>query len=381
MTATSATLTAAIVGATVVGIGVVPRLSPARGRGAGVVRHPGTWLVAAVVAMAVNQVFVTAYIHQAWGGDTSRITRYLPPGWFDLADLGRLADVLPAWPWTVLHVQAALELPFVLMAYLLVARWFGPEVFGRVVAVRWWISGSWTLTFCLIEWDLHNPYTMGDIVIRVVVGVVVPLLVPLLRPGTSHATGLVEIGASAAALGCLVLAVYDVLTLYNLGQAGRWVVPTTGALAVLAAVRWWAARRPATPGPLTASALAALGWFVALFAVPALPLRYGLTFGAGITAVVCGSVLVVVSVWLGWDRRRRRALLVVLAVGVLGSAVGALATAGISEVRLLAAATGFVAAAAVTCAVGDRRGNVPRDAEPPAARTQRADRSGGDEQG
>lgn len=355
MTSTGTILTAAIVGATVVGIGVVPRLSPSRALGVGMTRHPGTWLVAAVVAMAVNQVLVTAYIHQAWGGDTSRITRYLPPGWFDLADLGRLEGLLPAWPWTVLHVQAALELPFVLLAYLLVARWFGPEVFGRVVALRWWISASWTLTFCLIEWDLHNPYTVGDIVIRVVAGFVVPLLVTGLRPGTAHPTGLVEVGASAAALSCLVLAVYDVLTLYNLGHAGRWAVPATGALVVLAAVRWWAARRSATPGPLTASALAALGWFVALFAVPGLPLRYGLTFGAGITAVVCGSALVLVSVWLGWDRRRRRALLAVVAAGVVGAAVGALVTADISEVRLLTAAVGFVAAAAVACAVGDRR--------------------------
>ena len=355
MTPGQTILTVTIVGATVVGIGVIPRLSPAQVRGAGVPRHPGTWLAVVVAAMTVNQVLVTAYVHQAWGGDTSRITRYLPPGWFELADLGRLEDVLPAWPWTVLHVQAALELPFVLLAYLLLARWFGPEVFGRVVAARWWISASWTLTFCLIEWDLHNPYTVGDIVIRVVAGLLVPLLVPMLRPGGSHPTGLVEIAASAAALGCLVLGVYDVLTLYNLGHAGRWAVPAIAALALLAAVRWWAARRSSAPGPLTASALTALGWFVALFAAPALPLRYGLTFGAGITAAACGSVLVVVSLWLGWDRRRRRALLAVLAAGVAGGALGALVAADISEVRLLAAATGFVATAAAACAIGDRR--------------------------
>ncbi|GAA1889044.1 hypothetical protein GCM10009773_16510 [Williamsia serinedens] len=335
-------------------------------------RHPGTWLAVVVAAMAANQVLVTAYIHQAWGGDTSRITRYLPPGWFDLADLGRLADVLPAWPWTVLHVQAALELPVVVLAYLLVARWLGADTAGRVVAARWWISASWTVVFCLVEWDLHNPYTVGDIVIRLVAGVVVPLLVPLLGTGRSEPAGLLGVGVSAAALGCVVLAVYDVLTLYNLGHAGRWVVPVVVSLAVLAAARWWAARHTAPSGPLVTSAVGALGWFVAVFAVPALPLRYGLTFGTQIVSLVAGSVIVVASILRGWDPRRRRALVVVLTAGVLGAATGALVTAEITEVRLLAAAAGFVVAAAIVCALGDRR---LRGAGTPTAASQRADRS------
>lgn len=48
---------------------------------------------------------------------------------------------------------------------------------------------------------------MGDIVIRLVAGVVVPLLVPLLGTGRSEPAGLLGVGVSAAALGCLVLAV------------------------------------------------------------------------------------------------------------------------------------------------------------------------------
>jgi hypothetical protein len=352
---TATVLTTTIVVASAVGAGVVPRFVPTRLRGRGVLRHPGTWLAGVVAAMAVNQLLVTAYIHQAWGGDTSRITRHLPPGWFDLADLGRLEDLLPAWPWTVLHVQAALELPLVVAAYLLVARWFGADVLGRVVAARWWLSASWTATFCLIEWDLRNPYTVADIVIRAVVGVVVPLLVPLVAPAPSRPVGLVETGVSAAALGCLVLAVYDVLTLYNLGHADRWAVPVVVSLVVLAAARWWSARRTALSGPLITSAVGALGWFVALFAVPALPLRYGLTFGTQIAAVAAGSVIVVVSIVRGWDPRLRRALVVVLAAGVLGAVIGALVTAEITEVRLLAAAAGFVLATAIACALGDRR--------------------------
>lgn len=162
------------------------------------------------------------------------------------------------------------------------------------------------------------------------------------------------------------------LTLYNLGHAGRWVVPVVVSLAVLAAARWWAARHTAPSGPLITSAVGALGWFVAVFAVPALPLRYGLTFGTQIVSLVAGSVIVVASILRGWDPRRRRALVVVLTAGVLGAATGALVTAEITEVRLLAAAAGFVVAAAIVCALGDRR---LRGAGTPTAASQRADRS------
>jgi hypothetical protein len=76
----------------------------------------------------------TIYVEREWNGDVSRIARYLPDGWFALADLGALADRFPAprlLGWTVLRAQAGLELPFVLLAYLTVCRWFGAETFRR----------------------------------------------------------------------------------------------------------------------------------------------------------------------------------------------------------------------------------------------------------
>ncbi|MGZ8176519.1 hypothetical protein ACXVUM_01200 [Williamsia sp. SKLECPSW1] len=378
MTATASILATTVVLGTVVGVGVVPRLRPAPRLG-GRLRHPGLWLGLVVAAMVVNQVLVTAYVHQEWRDDTSRITRYLPSGWFDMADLGRVSDVLPAWPWTVLHVQAALELPFVVLALLVVARWFGPAEFARLTAARWWISASFTATFCLIEWDLRNPYTMGDIVIRVIAGVVLPLLLPLLGAGDGRPRGLLVLAVSVGALGCLVLAGYDVLTLYNLGHVRRWLVPVIAAAAVLGVARRWAARSPARPGPVTACAIASLGWFVVVFAVPSLPVRYGFTFGTAWLSAAAGTVSVLVAVGLGWDRRRWRALCGAAALGGLGAIVGVVATSTLVEARLLAAAVGFVVGAAVACALADRRrpGEPRTDADSPAANTQRANRSRG----
>ncbi|GAA2066985.1 hypothetical protein GCM10009722_31820 [Williamsia deligens] len=348
-------LAATVVAAVAVGVAVVPRRSTTP-RAGGLIRHPGLWSTAVVVVMAVNQVFVTAYVHQAWGDDTTRITQYLPPGWFDMADLGPLSDALPAWPWTVLHVQAALELPFVMLAYLLVARWFGPAVFARVMAARWWIAASWTVTFCLIEEELSNPYTTVDIVIRLVAGLATPLAVSRLVAGEKErSTGLVTIAVSAGALGVLVLAVYDVLTLYDLGHAPQWVVPVAVAGVVLAAARWHAGRVDGEMGPVTGSAARSLGWFVVLFAVPALPVRYGLNFGLAGLSIVAGVTTIVAAVWRGWDRRRGRALGVVLMTGVAGAAVGAVATSTLAEARLLGAAAGFVVVSAATCAACDRR--------------------------
>jgi hypothetical protein len=189
-------LAAVIVAATVAGVWWVPRGGAARRPVGGWLRHPGTWLAAVIAAFFVNQVLFTAYVAQVWHGDTAFVARYLPPGWFDLAGLGGLEYRLPAWPWTVLHVQSAIELPFGVLAYLLVCRWFGAETFRRAIHARWALSASWTVTFSLIEWDLYSPYTIGDLLIRVLSGVVTPLLLPLLAEGAEGPPRLLPFVAS-----------------------------------------------------------------------------------------------------------------------------------------------------------------------------------------
>jgi hypothetical protein len=348
------TLAATIAVATVAGVWWVPRIRARNARDGGWLRHPGTWLVIVVSLMLVNQLFVTAFVDQVWHGDASPIARYLPAGWFDLAGLGGLPEWLPAWPWTVMHVQAALELPFVMLAYLLVCRWFSADIFRRAIGARWLVSASYTLTFCLIEWDLRNPYTIADIVIRLVSGVLTPLLLPLLASGRSEAPRLTPFVASAAALGCLILAIYDTVTLYNLAHIPSWLPLVAVAAVVLAAARWWA-RRPAVHGPALESASRSLGWFLLLFFVPALPLRYGFNFGTVWMSVIAGFLLVAAAVRLGWHRRHGAALAVAAGSGAVGAVAGFLVAFGYPEARLLAAGAGFVVLGAAACALLDRR--------------------------
>lgn len=375
-------LAALIVATTIVGMVVVPRLRPATvdGRG-GALRHPGTWLAVVVALFGVDQVLVIAFVTQRWGGDPSRVTRYLPPGWFDLADLGALAEHLPAWPWTVLHVQAVLELPFVVLAYLLVCRWWSAETAARVITARWFLVASWTAVFCLVELDLRNPWTTVDVVLRIAAGAGTVLALPLLGTGDRTAPGLLSATLSAAALGCLVLAVYDVATLYNSAHLVGWLPVAGCAGAALAVARWSASRRSAAlwsaarasasrspdggggAGPMTASATASLGWFLVCFAVPALPLRYGIGFGEAPVSAVAGVAIVVAALRLGWDRSVLRGLAVAVLVGGVVAAVGSgvalsvsrTAAIGYPEVRLLAAAVGFVLGAAAVTVLLDRR--------------------------
>ncbi|MEV6608459.1 hypothetical protein [Kutzneria sp. NPDC051319] len=353
-------LVAVIVAATAAGVWWVPRGGAAERPGGGWLRHPGTWLVAVIALFFVNQVLFTAYVQQALHGDTSSIARYMPPGWFDLADLGRLSQALPAWPWTVLHAQSSIELPLGMLSYLLVCRWFSAEVFRRAMHARWLWSASWTVTFCLIEWDLYSPYTVVDLVIRVISGIVTPLLLPLLSEGRDTPPRLLPLVASLAALGCVVLAVYDTVTLYNLGHTVSWLPIVAGALVVLAAARFWA-QKPVRHGPTMSSVTNALGWFLVLFLVPALPLRYGFNFGTTAVSVLAGAVIVAAAVWRGWDHRRFGQLGIAAVAGVVGAVVGYVIAHGYPEARLLAAAVGFLLAGAGVCAgldrIGDRTGN------------------------
>lgn len=356
-------LAAVTVAATVAGVWWVSRGGVRERPAGGWLRHPGTWLTVVIGLMFVNQLLFTAYVVQVWHGDVSRISRYLPAGWFDLADLGALTRWLPAWPWTVLHVQSALELPFAMLAYLLVCRWFRADVFRRAMSARWAVSASYTLTFCLIEWDLRNPYTVGDIVIRVLCGILTPLLLPLLSEGTAGPPRLAAFAVSAGALGCVVLAVYDTLTLYNLGHTPAWLPLVVVALIALAVARWWA-YRPASHGPVMASAARSLGWFLVLFFVPALPLRYGFTFGTAIVSLLAGLVIVGAALWHGWDRRMIAALAIVAGTGALGGLGCYLLASGYPEARLLTAAAGFVLIGTLACAVLDRRRPALRDPRP-----------------
>lgn len=216
-------LGAVIVGAVAFAVSFPRRLSavPARGRG-----NPANWLLVVVALIYLNQVLFTVYVDRVHHGDAGFISRYVPPGWFAMADLGPVSGWFPdpgLLSVCLFRVSSFLELPFGVFAYLTVCRWLDTNVYRRALRLVWPASIAYTITFCLIEGELRNPWTTGqDLAIRIVSGIVVPLLVSRFAGETGRQSrslpDLLLFLVSVGALGYLVLAVYDTALLYNLGH-------------------------------------------------------------------------------------------------------------------------------------------------------------------
>ena len=310
-TDTAVLLEAAVVASAAVSLAVAPRIV-ARGPGqAGRTARtvgPLAALVAVTALIFLNQVLFTVYVLRVHGGDPSFVARYLPDGWFALADgnptLRRLAAVFPAPELlapSVLRVQAFLELPFVLLAFATVLRWLDPGLYRRVARspLMWCAAVSYTVVFCVVEWDLRNPYTTDDLVLRALSALVTPALIAATagraeeRAVRLSAPGLLLFIASLGALGYLVLVVYDTALLYNLGRLPDRLPGAALAVGVLVAARQAAARlpEPAATGTAVAAVGHGLRWWLALFFVPALAVRYGVTFGAPLLAAGAGVLV------------------------------------------------------------------------------------------
>ncbi|MFF4826469.1 hypothetical protein ACFY20_26250 [Streptomyces sp. NPDC001312] len=206
---------------------------------------------------------------------------------------------------SVLRVQAFLELPFVLMAFATVVRWLDVGLYRRLArsALLPLASVSYTTVFCLVEWDLRNPYTIDDVVIRAVSAVVTPLLIARVAARDestfrvpSSVPGLLVFTGSLGSLGALVLVVYDTALLYNLGRLDDRLPlaqAAGGALLGLRAV----ASRPAAAGsaPTLSFVVHVLRHWLLLFFVPALAIRYGLLFGTPALALAAGALTAAVA--------------------------------------------------------------------------------------
>jgi hypothetical protein len=349
------------------------RASPARL--ARCLGHPGAWLAVTAGLIYLNQVLFTAYVLRVHHGDPSFIARYLPAGWFSLARwpaLEALARQVPdpaLLAPSVLRVQAFLELPFVLLAYLTVCRWFSADAYRRARRLAWPASAVWTVTFCLVEWHLRNPYTTDDLVIRAAAGLVVPLLVSALSdPGPGrprNLPGLVVFAVSTAAVGWLVLVVYSTALLYNLGRLGPDLPGAGLALAVLAAARAAARHVPSRPPGRGIDLIGrSFGWFLVLFFAPALPVRYGLNFGARDISAAASLVVIAAAAACGAREALARApgglavwsgqMALTVLVGLCGASATLLLPAHYSETRLLWAAAAFFLCAITACALLDR---------------------------
>ncbi|MGW0880540.1 hypothetical protein [Streptomyces sp. NPDC002671] len=247
-----------------------PRASSTTGRSV----SPLVALAVTTALIYVNQVLFTVYVLRVHGGDASFIARYLPTGWFDLAthnpvlrSLGRVFPAPGLLAPSVLRVQAFLELPFVLTAFATVARWFDADLYRRIAcsALLPLASVSYTVVFCLVEWDLRNPYTNDDLVIRALSGVITPLLLARWAAwdeGAPRAAvsvrGLLVFIGSLGALGVLVLVVYDTALLYNLGRLDDRLPITLVAGAALIGLRR-ASPLPVCPRP-SCGRCSATGW-------------------------------------------------------------------------------------------------------------------------
>lgn len=368
---------------------------------------PAVALVLVTGLVYLNQVLFTVYVLRVHGGDPSFIARYLPGGWFDLASgspvMRRLAAGFPSpglLAPSVLRVQAFLELPFVLLAFATVLRWLDADLYRRIVrsALLPCASASYTAVFCLVEWDLRNPYTVDDLVGRAASAFLTPLFMAFLAARDTgkdrtpaSVPGILVFTGSLGALGVLVLVVYDTALLYNLGRLEDRLPIALAAAGLLAGLRRVAhrlSRDRSAPGLAMSFVRRVLRYWPALFFVPALAVRYCVMFGTPLLAAGAGLVVGATACALagrdtlaeareGPGPARSRTLAAVLAgrvavAGLVGTGAAFVAASFASgryyEAGLLAAAAAFLVTAVTVCALADAVGRARQDRQsPPAA--------------
>ncbi|MFE9441287.1 hypothetical protein ACFYO2_20265 [Streptomyces sp. NPDC006602] len=384
---------ALVIASAAVALALAPRVLARRPDSVGAARRSVSPLVALAVVTGlvyVNQVLFTVYVLRVHAGDPSFIARYLPAGWFDLASanpgLRRLADSFPAPQLlapSVLRVQAFLELPFVLLAFATVVRWLDADLYRRIArsTLLPLASVSYTAVFCLVEWDLRNPYTVDDLVVRAASAVLTPLVLARWAArdtGVSRTPasvgGLLLFIGSLGTLGVLVLVVYDTALLYNLGRLDDRLPLAGAAAAALTGLRLAASRvSPRSDAGLTLTFVGqALRHGLALFFVPALVVRYGVMFGSPLLAAGAGLLMAAVACGCAWreapaetegasDSGRLRGSLQLagrLACALMAGAGAAYAVARLTppsyyEVTLLSATATFLVTGVVACGLID----------------------------
>lgn len=335
-----------------------------------------------------NQIAFGAYVLRAHHGDSSFLGRYIAEsGWFAL-DLRAppvrwLASHAGSGAWlepSVLRVQAFLELPFTLYAYLAVARMLGRDVMRALC--RWPVllgaSVSFSVVFGIIEVSLPNPYTHDDLVLRALAAVTVPFWVAFTarRDDASRAlpenedaaplgvSGLLVFLVGAGSIALALLVAYDVLLLYNLGHLTRHL----SVLAVtwpLAAITSWLAPRVTRREASSSVALlrAILVAFTVAFFVPSLAIRYAALHP---TAWVAAGVVVAGGVLLGVVRAPFPLSASVVLASIAGAAAGIVAGLATlrafeprGELTLAVVAVAFLGAYAVVAGGVERLLRIP----------------------
>lgn len=314
-------------------------------------RHPLTQLALVCLLLWINQILFSAHVLRAHHGDTSFIGRFIGHGWFAIDAKSSLVRIVAAHSgdgtWlspTVLRVQAFLELPFTLFAYLAVARLLGSDLYRKLTSlpILFLTSISWSVTFSIVELVLQNPYTTDDIVLRALSTLIVPVYVariskaslPARDDGPKGLLGLLSFLAGAGAIAYVVLAVYDAFLLYNLAHLPRYANGIAAALLIAGAASAMGprvdelvagrSRRDAPPSPAIDVCVSSLRTFTLFFFVPSLAIRYR---GHMDYAVLSGMLLVGTSLAVGAGAALRR--VIAKDEGALGS-VATLALSGVA---------------------------------------------------
>ena len=350
--------------------------------------HPLAQFLLVCALVYVNQVLFGAFILRAHGGSTAFIGQYIPGDWFAIGRHDPLVALAARHVgdgrWlspTLLRVQAFLELPFTMFAYLAVARLLGRGVYTTLCrpVVLALAALSFSVTFSLVELSLPNPYTSDDLVLRAVACLVVPVYIAWIArrearrspsldrapAGPSGVLGLLTFLAGAGAISYVVLALYDAFLLYNLAHLPRYA-PGIALSLVIASVAMFASPRvdeaigratgARSASPAIDVCVSALRTFTVLFFVPSLSLRY---WGAHPTAAACGRLVVALASIGGAARaigRSRVALGGLVRLGLAGgvalalggwAALAVLVTAGhgMPELLLARLALSFLAVA------------------------------------
>jgi len=333
--------------------------------------HPLTLFALVCLALFLNQICFNAYVMKVHSGDPSFVARYLPSGWFALSRgplvtfvASQAGDSHMLAP-SVLNAQAFLELPFVLTAYLTVSKMLGGRVYYTLtrLPILYVASASFTITFCLVEIGVPNPWTTSDVVIRSIACVVVPPALAWIARGAkpndarpSTVVGLFAFLAGAAAMAWAVLAIYDAFLLYNFGHTDRYAFGLVLAFGVMAASARYIGTYGATnaTSSIVTCARDLIATFTVVFFVPSLVLRYQ-AFRP--LAMFCGFLVVTFSFVIGMRRVVQReasaASLARLALSLvigLGAGAGAAAIAAVVSMDVTDLAVGEEALARIALA-------------------------------
>lgn len=226
-------------------------------------------------------------------------------------------------------MQAFLELPFTMLAYLAVARLLGRRLYTTLCRPGFLAlaSLSFSVTFLLVEVLLPNPHTSDDLLLRAVACLATPVYIAWVSraeerrwpapeaaetAGPSSVLGLLAFLAGAGAISYVVLALYDAFLLYNLAHLPRYAPGIAISLVVAAGASFVAPRVDAAlakvgvahaTSPAMDVCVSALRSFTVLFLVPSLALRYR---GMKEYAIACGLLVVALGLASGAASALRR---------------------------------------------------------------------------